>query len=95
MSNSVHLRVDKSRAIDRPLVQPTDQMVESVLSDIAKTLWPANTAAHVAALVGCEVRSAERYLGGQREWSGDAVAAIVGEILKRHGMRNVRVRAKI
>lgn len=63
----------------------------SVLSDIASTLWPTNTAAHIASLVGCSVRAAERYLGGQREWSGDAVAVIVAEILKRHSMRNVKI----
>jgi len=34
---------------------------------------------------------AERYLGGHCEWSGDAVAAVMQEILVRRGMRNVRV----
>lgn len=66
-------------------------MVGSVLSDIASALWPANTAANIAALVGCSVRAAERYLGGQRDWSGDAIAAIVTEILRRHSMRNVKI----
>jgi len=37
---------------------------------------------------------AERYLGGHCEWSGDAIAAIVSEILRRHSMRNVRVAAR-
>lgn len=69
-------------------------MVADVLSDIASTLWPANTAANIAAQVGCSVRAAERYLGGQREWSGDAIAIIVAEILKRHAMRNVKVTAR-
>jgi hypothetical protein len=69
-------------------------MVGDVISEIASTLWPTNTAPNIAALCGCSVRAAERYLGGQREWSGDAIAAIVGEILKRHGMRNVRVKGR-
>lgn len=69
-------------------------MVGSVLSDIASTLWPRNTAPNLAALVGCSVRAAERYLGGQRDWSGDAIAAIVAEILRRHSMRNVKVTAR-
>ena len=69
-------------------------MVGSVLADIAYTLWPEQTAPSLAAAVKCEVRTAERYLGGQRDWSGDAIAAIVSEILKRHSMRNVRVTAK-
>ena len=69
-------------------------MVGDVLSEIASTLWPTNTAPHIAAAVGCSVRAAERYLGGQREWSGDALAVIVEEIAKRHRMRNVCVVAR-
>ena len=76
---------------DRPIDRETDQLVGSFLSDIASTIWPTNTAANLAAEIGCSVRAAERYLGGQREWSGDAVAVLVTEILKRHQMRNVRV----
>jgi len=75
----------------RPNDRDTDQMVGSFLSDVASAIWPTNTAANLAAQVGCSVRAAERYLGGQREWSGDAVAVVVSEILKRHKMRNVKV----
>jgi hypothetical protein len=70
-----------------------------VLTDIAKlVLWQRNTAAHLAAAVEkhggqCSVRQAERYLGGH-EWSGDAVAAVMQEILVRRSMRNVRVVAR-
>jgi hypothetical protein len=78
----------------RPDGRDTDQMVGSVLSDISHTLWPHSTAANVAALCGCTVRAAERYLAGDREWSGDAIAAIVSEILKRHSMRNVKITAR-
>jgi hypothetical protein len=78
----------------RPSGRDTDQMVGDVLSDIARTLWPSKTAEHVASCSGCTVRAAERYLAGDREWSGDALAIIVAEILKRHGMRNARVVAR-
>ena len=91
MHGTLQKRVVGAREIDRPNDPVTDQLVESCLSEIASTLWPINTAAHLAAAIGCEVRTVERYLGGQRDWSGDALAAIVSEILKRHGMRNVRV----
>lgn len=57
-------------------------------------LWPAGTAACIADEAGCTVRAAELYLEGKRKWSGDALAAIVAEILKRHGMRHVRVRPR-
>lgn len=85
--------VPRSEQIEssRPNGRDTDQMVGDVLSDVATRLWPTNTAANIAAECGCSVRAAERYLGGQREWSGDAIAVIVAEILKRHRMRNVRV----
>jgi hypothetical protein len=72
-------------------------MVGDVLSDIASVLWPTNTAPCLADEIGkirlepCPVRTAERYLGGQRDWSSDAVAAIVSEIMRRHGMRNMKV----
>jgi hypothetical protein len=66
-------------------------MVGDVLADIATVLWPKNTAANLASHADCEVRTAERYLGGQRDWSGDAIAAIVAEICRRHAMRNVRI----
>jgi hypothetical protein len=79
---------------DRTAVRLDDldeQSFAVVLSNVARMLWPSKTAAHIAAAVGCTVRAAEMYLAGDREWSGDALAAIVSEILKRHAMRNVRV----
>jgi len=84
------------RAIEtvRPIELATDQMVENVLAEVAKTLWPKNTAPFLAAEIGCEVRSVERYLEGSRAWSGDAIAAIVAEIMRRHHMRNFRVTKK-
>lgn len=76
---------------DRTDVQSDEQLFGDVLSEIATTLWPENTAACLAAEAGCSVRAVEYYFSGQRDWSGDAIAAIVAEILKRHKMRNVRV----
>lgn len=64
------------------------------VGDIARMLWPHKTASHIAVVSACSVRQAERFLEGRCEWSGDAIAAIVSEILKRHQMRNVKVRAK-
>lgn len=68
--------------------------VNSVLSSVARMLWPAKTAANIAAATNCSVRAAEMYLAGDRDWSGDAIAAIVSEILKRHQMRNVKVTSR-
>lgn len=83
-----------SPEIDRPDGQATDQMVENVLADIAKTLWPKNTAPMLASEIGCEVRSVERYLEGSRAWSGDAIAVIVSEIMQRHGARNLKIKSR-
>ena len=47
--------------------------------------------AHIAAAAGCTERAAIFYLAGERQWSGDALAAIVTEILRRHASRNVKV----
>lgn len=83
--------VSRSNESVRPDGRVTDQMVGNVLADIAYALWPKNTAPNLAAAADCEVRSAERYLEGSRAWSGDAIAAIVAEIMRRHSMRNIKI----
>lgn len=90
----------EAREIVRPDGLSTDQMVADVLKDIARALWPTNTAAHLASLLinrqgkPVDIRTVERYFEGNREWSSDAIAAIVSEILRRHQMRNVKVVAR-
>lgn len=86
----------QSRESARPDGRLPDQMVEPFLSNLAYFLWPTNTAPELATAIQraggkCEVRSAERYLAGDRDWSGDAVAALVAEILHRHAVRNIKV----
>jgi hypothetical protein len=78
----------------RTVVDDNEQLFGSVLSDVARTLWPKKTAENIAAAANCSVRAAEFYLAGERDWSGNALAAIVSEILKRHSMRNVKVTAR-
>jgi hypothetical protein len=69
----------------------SEPAAEQVFAALARLLWPTKTAAHLGAAAGCSERAAEFYLAGDRDWSGDAVTAIVSEVLKRHSMRNVRV----
>lgn len=88
------LRAAASVAIARTEVRDGEQSFGSIFADLARLLYPEKTAAHVAALIGCSERAAEFYLAGDREWSGDAVAEVVAEILRRHKMRNVKVRAR-
>jgi hypothetical protein len=80
--------------IDRRQFRDTEESFGSVMGDVARLLWPKGTAAEIAALADCSVRNAELYLSGKQKWSGDALAVIVSEILKRHSMRNVKVRAR-
>lgn len=86
--------VEKARKIDRTNKVEAEQSFETTLSDIARYLWPHKTAAELAARLDCTERAAELYLANDRKWSGDSVALIVSEILRRHGMRNARVKAK-
>ncbi len=80
--------------IGRPNGAATDQMVEDALSNLAWDLWGQNTPAKIAAVLRCSPRAIERYMEGKRKWSGEAVAVIVEELLRRHRMRNVRVTAR-
>lgn len=77
--------------ITRTAVQEDEQLFGDVLKEIAEKLWPENTAASLAAEAGCSERAVEYYFSGGRDWSGDAITALVAEILKRHKMRNVKI----
>lgn len=83
-----------TRKIDRPLGPATDQMVEDALAGIVWHLWGQNAPAKLAAILKCSPRTVERYIEGARDWSGDAIAAIVSEILRRHSMRNFKILPK-
>lgn len=91
-------RARKSASIERTIVRDgeaeAELLFEPVLSEVARLLWPEKTAANIASEAGCSVRAAEFYLAGQRDWSGDALASIVIEILKRHKLRNIKIGAR-
>lgn len=91
VSNAALARTIETARTD---VRDTEQSFGSILGEVAKLLWPDKTAAHIAAAAGCSERAAEFYLAGGREWSSAALAAIIAEVLKRHGMRNFSVKSK-
>ncbi len=65
------------------------------LADVVRLLYPApNTAAQLAAELDCTVRNIELCLSGKQKWSGDAVAFIVAEIMRRHGARNLKIKSR-
>lgn len=76
-------------------LRATEGSFGSVFSDIARLLWPKNTAANVAAITGCSVRMVEFYLAGTHDWSGDAIAALLAEIMRRHGARNLKITKRV
>lgn len=84
----------RSTETDRTGVQDDEQLFGSILGDVAALLWPEKTAANLAAEIGCTERVAEMYIAGDRKWSGDALAIIVAEIMRRHHMRNFKVKAR-
>lgn len=63
----------------------------SIMSEVARLLWPRNTAPQLASVTGCSTRAAEHWLSGSHDWPGVAVAAVIAEILRRHLERNVKV----
>ncbi len=77
---------------DRSDLQDTEGNFGSILVEVVELLYPPpNTAAQLASELGCTVRNVELYLSGKQKWSGDAVAFIVAEIMRRHSMRNFKV----
>src|ERR1039458_10488182 len=79
----------------RSCLRLDEESFGSILTSIVRLLYPPpKTAAHIAALIGCTERNAELCIAGSQKWSGDAVAAIVSEVLARHAMRTVKVIAR-
>lgn len=86
-SQAAHAAATK---FDRSGFQSTEESFG--ITELARSLYPApNTAAQIATELGCSVRNIELCLSGKQNWSGDAVAVFVGEVLRRHKMRNFKV----
>ena len=94
MGQSLQVPSFGTTEIVRRELRGTEENFGSIVGDVARLLWPKGTAAEIAALIGCSVRNAELQLSGQQKWSGDALAEIVAEILRRHRLRNVCVAAR-
>ena len=91
MHGTIQRRAVDAREIDRPDGPATDRMVGDVLTGIVWHLWGECAPAKLAAIIKCDPRTVERYMEGARDWSGDALAAVVAEILRRHSMRNFKI----
>lgn len=85
----------RSTEIDRNELRDTETDFGETLKEIVKKLYPPpNTAAQFATELHCSVRLIELYMQGKQPWSGDAIAFIVAEILRRHHMRNFKVTSR-
>jgi hypothetical protein len=69
-----------AREIERQLSRGTTKLSRHRFGPVAKFLWPQNTAAHVAAIAGRNVRTAERWLAGEFEPPFCVIAATMNEI---------------
>lgn len=82
----------RAAEIVRNELRDTETDFGETLVEIVKKLYPPpNSAAQFAAELHCSVRLIELYFQGKQPWSGDAIAFIVAEILRRHHMRNFKV----
>lgn len=85
---------ERSAEIVRNEVRETEIDFGMVITEIAYKLYPRpNTPAQIAAEVGCTVRNVELCLSSNR-WSDTFIAFFVGEILRRHRMRNFKVTSR-
>lgn len=69
--------------IEGRIVSGTDRFVQSLVGPVCKVLWPDCTDAHVAAVCGCDPRSARRYMSGEIPIPSILLAAITVKIAER------------
>lgn len=55
--------------------------------DLARFACPRKTAAWLADIAKCDVRTAERWLEGKHEPDADVLGAVMFEIMRRYQMR--------
>lgn len=57
--------------------RPNGRRLFPSLMEAARQWWPNKAAAELASIIGCDVRSAERYLAGERTAGAEAVLALL------------------
>lgn len=71
-----------------PTARPVGRSIFPRIMDAARSWWPSKVAVELAAILGCEVRSAERYLAGERTPDAEAVIAL---IKSTHGVKLIAI----
>lgn len=74
---------DLASKIARRFRQPDDKnVVKRKFVDVARVLWPDNTAAHLAAIGGKDERTGQRWLRGEGEPPAAVLIACLQEMLR-------------
>jgi hypothetical protein len=70
-------RIAEARKVERTLAQGTARLCRPPFGVMCKAIWPFKTAEHLAAAVGCAVRTAAYEISGEREPSAKSMAYLV------------------
>lgn len=63
--------------VNAPTTRPIGRPIFERMMEAARSWWPSKAAVELAAILGCDVRSAERYLAGDRTPDANAVIALL------------------
>lgn len=83
MRSVYEARIAEASAIEGQISAGKDKIVTRKFGAVARVLWPFKTSAHLAAIAGCEDRTAKRWLSGEFEPPAIVIAAVIVEITKR------------
>jgi|GEM_PF-6861957 hypothetical protein len=85
---------EPEESTDEPRQRPTRRVVSAktgsdriTFGDLARFACPYKTAAWLAHIAKCEVRTAERWLEGKHEPPMEMLGAVMAEIMRRFNQR--------
>jgi hypothetical protein len=81
MSSIYEERVSEARQTERNILQ--EGLCRSVFGKACRAIWPVKTAEHLAALVGCSVRTAAYQLSGEHDPSAESVLIVMNAIVPK------------
>lgn len=84
MQSTYEARSGEQTTIQRTLVRGSARLCgDTNFSKVCRALWPHKTAAELAALVGCAVRTAEYEISGERPPSDKSMLVVINKIFAR------------
>ena len=82
MNSTYEQRVFEAIETEGQIRAGDDKIVTRKFGAVARILWPAKTAAHIAAIAGRDERTAKRWLSGEFEPPISVVLAVVNETFR-------------